>query len=125
MQDRIDKLEGLVLSLMTNGGETAGPAAASQALAMDSSGFQDSPSMVDESIQDEEEGSETDGVAKSLGVLHMTNQKSMYIGEGHWAAILKDVCYPPPERLVSTLTRLRFMRSRTSGMSIKSNTTTR
>jgi Fungal specific transcription factor domain len=93
MQDRIDKLEGLVLSLMTNGGETAGPAAASQALAMDSSGFQDSPSMVDESIQDEEEGSETDGVAKSLGVLHMTNQKSMYIGEGHWAAILKDVCY--------------------------------
>lgn len=91
MQDRIDKLEGLVLSLMTNGSGSVGPAAASQALSMDSSGFQDSPSIADESIQEEEENSETDGVAKSLGVLHMNNQKSMYIGEGHWAVILKDV----------------------------------
>jgi hypothetical protein len=33
MQNRIDRLEGLVLSLMTNGAQSAGPAAAQAAIA--------------------------------------------------------------------------------------------
>ncbi|MCJ1397364.1 hypothetical protein MMC11_000557 [Xylographa trunciseda] len=100
MQNRIDRLEGLVLSLMTNGAQSAGPVAAARALSTSTSsgskGF--SPQFdnnEDEMVKDEngeEEGeSETDRVAQSLGVLHVHSNKSMYVGEAHWAAILNDI----------------------------------
>lgn len=103
MQDRIDRLEGLVLSLMTNGSQSAGPAAAQRALSMSesSSSLQYTPDMDRGSDfhspngvgkMDGEEGeSETDQVAQSLGVMKVDNTKSMYYGEAHWSAILKDV----------------------------------
>ena len=102
MQNRIDRLEGLVLSLMTNGPQSAGPAAAARALSSSTSsgskGF--SPQFdtnEDEMVKDEdgeEEGeSETDRVAQSLGVLHVHSNKSMYVGEAHWASILNDVSH--------------------------------
>ena len=95
MQNRIDRLEGLVLSLMTNGNEAAGPAVANRTLSMSASTpSQDfSPSLPDEHFRDEEEegDSETERVAKSFGVLHFQNNKAMYIGDSHWAAILNDV----------------------------------
>ncbi|MCJ1449008.1 MAG: hypothetical protein MMC23_009527, partial [Stictis urceolatum] len=49
---------------------------------------------MDESFprEEEEEGdSETDRMSKSFGVLHFQNNKAMYIGDAHWAAILNDV----------------------------------
>ena len=96
MQDRIDKLENLVLSLMSSGNNSSSQVDSSQNLMMDTSPFQDSPlqsTQSTQSVRDEDaDCSETDGVAKSLGVLHMQNDKSMYMGEGHWATVLKDVC---------------------------------
>ena len=117
MQDRIDRLEGLVLSLMTNGAHSAGPAAAQRALSMSESGsslsyppdmerdgdFGNSPNGPVK--MDGEEGeSETDQVAQSLGVMKVDNTKSMYFGESHWAAILKDVGHSALFRLYLILT---------------------
>lgn len=102
MQNRIDRLEGLVLSLMTNGSQSAGPAAASQALSLNSSsGSLPYPQDVDVDIEEEgvdglprgsaTEESETDQVVQSLGVMKVDNTKSMYYGDAHWAAILHDI----------------------------------
>ena len=101
MQNRIDRLEGLVLSLMTNGSKSAGPAAAQRALSLNSSsGSMEYPQDVDVSGEYEDGGiirgsgedeSETDQVVQSLGVMKVDNNKSMYYGEAHWAAILHDI----------------------------------
>lgn len=101
MQNRINRLEGLVLSLMTNGTQSAGPTAAARALSTSTSSHSQDYSpymagnedkMVKEEEEEEEDGeSETEQVAKSFGVLHVNNNKSMYIGEAHWGAILNDV----------------------------------
>ena len=99
MQGRIDRLEALVLSLMTNGAQSPGPAAAARALSMSASSssqeylYQHDTN--DEMVKDEDEDgeSETEEVAKSLGVLRVDNTKatSMYVGDAHWGAILNDV----------------------------------
>ena len=101
MQNRIDRLEGLVLSLMTNGSKSAGPAAAQRALSLNSSsGSMEYPQDVDVDGEYEDGGvirgsgedeSETDQVVQSLGVMKVDNNKSMYYGEAHWAAILHDI----------------------------------
>ncbi|CAF9920172.1 hypothetical protein IMSHALPRED_004836 [Imshaugia aleurites] len=103
MQNRIDRLEGLVLSLMTNGSQSAGPAAAQRALSLNSSsGSIEYPQDVDVDIDGDyedsgvvrgsgEDESETDQVVQSLGVMKVDNNKSMYYGEAHWAAILHDI----------------------------------
>lgn len=106
MQNRIDRLEGLVLSLMTNGAQAPGPTAASRALSMNSnsnssSGHYSYPQDVDVDVDGEEEDgmvrgpgseeSETDQVAQSLGVMKVDNNKSMYYADSHWAAILSDI----------------------------------
>lgn len=103
MQNRIDRLEGLVLSLMTNGSQSAGPAAAQRALSLNSSsGSMEYPQDVDVDVDGEyedngvvrgsgEDESETDQVVQSLGVMKVDNNKSMYYGEAHWAAILHDI----------------------------------
>ena len=101
MQNRIDRLEGLVLSLMTNGSKSAGPAAAQRTLSLNSSsGSMEYPQDVDVDGDYEDSGvirgsgedeSETDQVVQSLGVMKVDNNKSMYYGEAHWAAILHDI----------------------------------
>ena len=98
MQNRIDRLESLVLSLMTNGAQSAGPAAAARALSYtDTSNSSHNPHNIDgeddDMVKDETEDgdSETDQVVKSLGILKVDNNKSMYFGEAHWAAILNDI----------------------------------
>ena len=98
MQNRIDRLEGLVLSLMTNGAQSAGPAAAAAAISSSTSGdsgqtsqsIQESPMIEDD---EEDEDSETEQVTKSFGVMKVDNKdsKTYYIGESHWAAILNDI----------------------------------
>lgn len=102
MQNRIDRLEGLVLSLMTNGAQSAGPAAANRSLSMsESTGSMGYPPNFDVDgvsngngmLRPDGEGpeSETDQMAQSMGVLKVYDNKSMYFGEAHWAAILQDV----------------------------------
>ncbi|KAI9053864.1 hypothetical protein LZ554_002811 [Drepanopeziza brunnea f. sp. 'monogermtubi'] len=103
MQNRIDRLEGLVLSLMTNGSQSAGPTAAAAAISCSysdsagSSSFQ--PQEVDrdddDMIKEEDEGddSEVDGVTNSLGVLKVDADKgkSLYFGDSHWHLVLADI----------------------------------
>lgn len=100
MQGRIDRLEALVLSLMTNGAQSPGPAAAARALSMSASSSSQEylyqhESHEDDMVKDEDEDgeSETEEVAKSLGILRVDNSKStsMYVGDAHWGAILNDV----------------------------------
>lgn len=98
MQNRIDRLEGLVLSLMHNGGNidanTAAAAgavqSASQSITDSGSGKMDreEPTMVDDDDSDIE-----DGLATSLGVLKVDTDKgkSMYIGQQHWHTLLADI----------------------------------
>ena len=102
MQNRIDRLEGLVLSLMTNGPQSAGPAIATRALSMsNSTGSMDYPQDVGVDTDDQESGggrgevgdveSETEQVSQSLGMMKVNNNISMYFGDAHWATILSDV----------------------------------
>ena len=98
MQNRIDRLEGLVLSLM-HGGANVDPASAAAAAAAtqpttDSSssakaGQGDRPAMADGDSDEEE----AEGLAKSLGFLKVDTDKgkSMYIGQQHWHTILADI----------------------------------
>jgi hypothetical protein len=105
MQNRIDRLEGLVLSLMTNGSTAPGPTAAVAAVASERSGSTSTSTAVDdgemEKIKEEEEygegeeggESDVDAVANSFGVLKVDadTEKSMYIGDSHWHLVLSDV----------------------------------
>ncbi|OQE07045.1 hypothetical protein PENVUL_c015G08785 [Penicillium vulpinum] len=94
MQNRIDRLEGLVLSLMTNGAQSEGPAAAMAAISGDSSAgsaqFSHDYDIEEEGVEGAED-SETDQVTKSFGVMKMENNKSYYISEAHWASVLSDI----------------------------------
>ncbi|KAJ5153829.1 uncharacterized protein N7500_009268 [Penicillium coprophilum] len=94
MQNRINRLEGLVLSLMTNGPQSEGPAAAMAAISGDSSRdsaqFSHGYDIEEEGMEGAEE-SDTDQVTKSFGVMKMDNNKSYYISEAHWASILHDI----------------------------------
>ncbi|KAJ5698605.1 hypothetical protein N7462_000610 [Penicillium macrosclerotiorum] len=97
MQNRIDRLEGLVLSLMTNGNQSAGPAAALAAISGESSaGSTGLSNEIDvDAVDDDAEGnleeSDTEQVTKSFGVMKMDNNKSYYISEAHWASVLNDI----------------------------------
>lgn len=104
MQNRIDRLEGLVLSLMTNGAQAVGPAVAAHALSAGASTIGsgslgpnldhelDESAMMDDADGNEAE-SETDGVTKSFGILKVDaeRQKTFYIGEAHWAVLLNEI----------------------------------
>lgn len=94
MQNRIDRLENLVLSLMTNGSQAAGPAAAAAALSGHDSvesgqNYQDLD--LDDDLDGQNEESDTEAVTKSFGIMKVDNNKSMYISEAHWASVLNDV----------------------------------
>lgn len=108
MQNRIDRLEGLVLSLMTNGGSSRGASAAHAAISSVSAPGSsigsgslgpNLDSQLDDSMVMQQDGdgpepeSETDGVTKSLGVLKVDQErnKTFYIGEAHWAALLNEI----------------------------------
>ncbi|KAF2973424.1 hypothetical protein GQX73_g52 [Xylaria multiplex] len=106
--NRIDRLEGLVLSLMHGGANIDPPTAAAAAQAAsrnapiaalsnaDSSSSarldrDDNGEMKDD---DEEDGSDVeDNLAESLGVLKVDADqgKSMYVGQEHWHTLLADV----------------------------------
>lgn len=104
MQNRIDRLEGLVLSLMTNGAQSAGPTAAHAAISRSTSASgpstnqtpdddedEDDDDMIKE--EDEDQASETESVSNTFGLLKVDAEKgkSMYFGDSHWHMVLADV----------------------------------
>lgn len=95
MQNRIDRLEGLVLSLMTNGSQSAGPAAAVSAISGSGSSIGSAQNGSDLKLEDEipdAEESDTEQVTKSFGIMKVDNHnKSYYVSEAHWASVLSDV----------------------------------
>ncbi|SLM40670.1 Transcription factor domain, fungi [Lasallia pustulata] len=97
MQNRINRLEGLVLSLMTNGDQSVGPAAAARALSQENStGSTGYSQAVDVNGRDtlKEEGEEIDSesdLTTQLGILRVDNNKSLYVGEAHWATVLHHI----------------------------------
>ncbi|KAJ9381434.1 transcriptional regulator family: Fungal Specific TF [Paecilomyces variotii] len=96
MQNRIDRLEGLVLSLMTNGSQSAGPTAAAAAISGHSSidsgrTSNETNGPGDELEMDGQEESDTEQVTKSFGIMKVDNNKSYYISDAHWASVLNDI----------------------------------
>ena len=95
MQNRIDRLEGLVLSLMHNGASidtNATRTSISTQSATDSS----SPARMardEEAAMAEDDSDVDDHLAKSIGFLKVDADrgKSMYIGQEHWHMILADI----------------------------------
>lgn len=114
MQNRIDRLEGLVLSLMTNGAQSAGPTAAAAAIAGSMSGSSaDHPHDLNgpESIKEEEdEDSEVEEVAKSIGVMKVDNNRAIFASEAHWYAILGEVCTTSFYLAFDTNTLCRYLK---------------
>lgn len=111
MQNRIDRLEGLVLSLM-HGGANVSPteaAAAAAVVSATSSSSKSGPGVNSATPNSDSIGMEADdgdmrddddddsdidgGLATSLGVLKVDADrgKSMYIGQEHWHTILADI----------------------------------
>jgi hypothetical protein len=110
MQNRIDRLEGLVLSLMHGGGNVEIIPSVPGASSVSSSGgpgSNPSPSAADTSplpakteghddgvMQDDDESEIDEGLANSLGVLKVVDParpKHVYLGEEHWHTILSDI----------------------------------
>lgn len=124
MQNRIDRLEGLVLSLMTNGAQSAGPAAAQAAIAnslnsassdqhfdlsnMSSGMSSGQPDSIPE--EDAGEESEMETVTKSIGVMKVNNNQTIFASEAHWYAILGEVCIHYTPQPISILTVNSFQR---------------
>ena len=83
---------------MTNGAQSAGPAAAQAAIAASisgSNGSADQPYDISpESIPEEDIGdeSEVENVTKSIGVMKVDNNRAIFASEAHWYAILGEVC---------------------------------
>ncbi|KAL2269916.1 hypothetical protein VTJ83DRAFT_2100 [Remersonia thermophila] len=110
MQNRIDRLEGLVLSLMHGGANVEGfsfqgaPSTASSGAGAGASN-PSPPEPEGNALQPKSEGQEEgigldgdesdidEGLANSLGVLKVDTDQSkhVYIGEQHWHSILMDI----------------------------------
>lgn len=105
MQNRIDRLEGLVLSLMQGGaavdtstpssGASVNPPGIRSGSTMDSSSSMRNDNDEDGMMRDDEDDdSDVDGgLASSLGILKVDADrgKSMYIGQEAWHTILSDI----------------------------------
>ena len=97
MQNRIDKLEGLVLSLMGSGNDSQPPGEGPRAMSVSTSSNSNTPFTPqgsDDTHRDNDSvESDTDKVVKSFGVLHFNNNNNQasYIGDSHWATILHEI----------------------------------
>jgi hypothetical protein len=102
MQNRIDRLEGLVLSLMHNGGGNAdsnstNPSGNAQPGSRSVTGSASSAKMEQDDaaimVDDDEDSDIENELAASLGVLKVDSDKgkSMYIGQEHWHTLLADI----------------------------------
>lgn len=96
MQNRIDRLEGLVLSLMHNGNSSDPPSAdvsRNQSLSQSHSVTDSGSSVKMEEQGVDEESDDEESISRSLGFLKVdpAKGKSMYIGREHWHSILSDI----------------------------------
>jgi hypothetical protein len=99
MQNRIDRLEGLVLSLMTSGAPGASTAVAQAAIAASrSESFSSASEQVSDHtpidmITEEGEGeeSEVENLSHGIGVMKMDGAKAIFASEAHWYAILCEI----------------------------------
>lgn len=100
MQNRIDRLESLVLAMMTNGSQGAAPAGAPPAVmsgprsaeSTDMSQDMEEVDNTEEKVRSlRDEDSEVERVSKDMGVMKVHNDRQMYASDGHWYAILSDV----------------------------------
>ncbi|KAK6440999.1 hypothetical protein LTR95_002782 [Oleoguttula sp. CCFEE 5521] len=105
MQNRIDRLEGLVLSLMTNGqgqpmegGATAARAAIHSSRSNSLSTASDlrldveGTDMIREEGENGDEDSEVEQVSKGIGIMKVDNTgRAMYASDAHWYAILAEI----------------------------------
>lgn len=98
MQNRIDRLENLVLSLMTNGSKAAGAVAAHAIISSSRSNSIATPgpharTHDPDSIREVEgEDSDIENVSQGIGIMKvMDNGKSIFASDAHWYAILADV----------------------------------
>jgi hypothetical protein len=107
MQNRIDRLESLVLSLMTNGSQAAGPSAAHAAInSSRSNSLGTSIGMTldphRDSIREEGEDSEVNDVTQDIGIMKIDGAKAFFVPDAHWYAILSDVSiFASPTRHMS------------------------
>lgn len=106
MQNRIDRLENLVLSLMNNGSTAGGAlngAPLNPPLQYPGSMGNNDPSRGDTSQADsgtmsaiddgESYESDTEQVTKSLGVMKVASENNAYyFSDAHWLSVLGDVC---------------------------------
>ena len=100
MQNRIDRLEGLVLSLMTNG-QPSGTAAAQAAIHSSRSNSLSTASdlkldpegsdMIREEGEDDQDDTEVEEVSKGIGIMKMDNGRSVFASDAHWYAILGEI----------------------------------
>lgn len=82
-----------MLSIMTNGPQSAGTSAATAAIS-GSGSSSSGPGTHEVDLNDDDMGaddSDTDKVTKSFGIMKVDNNKSYYVSESHWAAVLHDV----------------------------------
>ncbi|KAI5819312.1 fungal-specific transcription factor domain-containing protein [Pyronema omphalodes] len=113
MQSRIDRLEGLVLSLMSGnsnnvsvgrqrtGGSSSGGAVYSESQDGELDEYDESMGYDDHDEQYEREGGRRNGpssveeeveeVRNALGIMKVQEGKTFYRGETHWAALLSEV----------------------------------
>ena len=102
MQNRIDRLEGLVLSLMTNGSQSSGTAAAQAAISASRSNSLSTGSefridtgsndMIPDEVENgEAEDSEVEQVSKGIGIMKMDNGRAVFASDAHWYAILGEI----------------------------------
>ena len=95
MQTRIDRLEGLVLSLITSTEQSGGTRAANKVLARAArSGESQAENGLEcqgDCFNDQDE-SEVDEIAESVGIMKVDNDKATFASEVHWYAILSEVC---------------------------------
>ena len=107
MQNRVERLENMLLTMIANSG-SQDAAKASRTLSLStaasprsggshsqelSTPSQDTPHTDDQFGEEEDGESETDKVTNSFGVMHFNNNQSVYLGEVHWGTVLSDVSY--------------------------------
>lgn len=104
MQNRIDRLEGLVLSLMTSGQAPSSTAAAQAAIdhsrsnslsaASDRRLDREDRDMIREADEDGNNGddSEVDQVSRGIGIMKVDNNgRALFASDAHWYAILGEL----------------------------------
>lgn len=103
MQNRIDRLEGLVLSLMTAGSSQPATTAAAQAVISDSRSNSTATGsdlrldangrdmIVEEGEDRGEEESEAGDISRGIGIMKINDGKAVYASDAHWYAILGEI----------------------------------